>query len=111
MYSDETEKLIKLALSRIKIYNKRNYKKLHTYEAMFADKGVDSCSIVFPHCVWMKTKKGRSDFAINLQEVVNQDHIIFLGFRLRQFNEQKAFPEVLIQIKMTFGYFLERIEK
>ena len=105
MYSDETEKLIKLVLSRIKIYNKRNYKKLHTYEAMFADKGVDSCSIVFPHCVWMNTKKGRSDFAINLQEVVNQDHIIIVGFPLRQSNDQKAFPEVHKQIKKTLGYF------
>ena len=111
MYSEDTEKLIKLVLRRIKIYNKRNYKKLHTYEAVFADKGVDSCSIVFPHCVWMKTKKGRSDFAINLQEVVTQNHVILVGFPLRQSNDQKAFPEVHKQIKKTLGYFYELNEK
>ena len=111
MYSDETEMLIKLALRRIKIYNKTNYKKLHVYESMFADKDVKSCSIVFPHCVWMKTKKGRSDFAINLQEVVNQNHYIIVGFPLRHSNDQKAFPEVHKQITKTLKYFYELNEK
>ena len=111
MYMGETEDLIKLALKRIKIYNNRNYKKLHEYEAVMSIRGVDKCSIVFPSAVYMKTKKQVMDYAFNLQEVINQDHVIITGFLLKEPNDQKAFPAVYEKLQKTMQNFYELQEE
>ena len=105
MYMGETEELIKLALKRIKIYNTRNYQKLHKYEAILSNRGVNKCSIIFPSAVYMMTKKKSMDFAFNLQEFINQDHIIISGLLLKQPNDEKAFKPAYEKLEKTMNDF------
>ena len=106
MYMGETEELIKLALNRIKIYNTRNYRKLHKYEVVLSNPGVKKCSIIFPSAIYMLTKKGKMDYAFNLQEFINQDHIIISGFLLRKPNDEKAFKPAYEKLEKTINDFI-----
>ena len=55
----------------------------------------------------MKTKKGKFDFAFNLQAVMTNNHILFTSILLAQPNNQKLFEDVYNQIKKTLCVFLK----
>ena len=78
IYKNDEElcKTINLVLKRIKIYNTRIYEKKDIYINIMDEKNVDNVSITFPSTCWMKTKRGRYDFAFNLQEIMTENYII-----------------------------------
>ena len=108
-YKDDEEmvKLIKSAKRRIKIHKHKVFAKRKRYEKIFEKQGDVKISIIFPESVYMKTKKGRFDFAFNLQEVMTKNHIVFLGIMLSQPNDGKALPDVYHHMKNTLDIFLE----
>ena len=82
-------KTINYVLRRIKYYNIDIYKKRDIYINIMEERNASSVSITFPTACWMKTKRGKFDFAFNLQEIMTQNHIILTGFLLAQSNDQK----------------------
>ena len=56
---EKTVKLIKLARRRIRIHKYKVYEKRARYEKQFEKRGDVKLSIIFPECVFMKTKKMR----------------------------------------------------
>ena len=104
---EEIVKLIKLARRRIRIHKHKVYEKRSRYEKQFEKRGDVKLSIIFPECVFMKTKKGGFDFALNFQAVMTNNHVIFVGLLLSQPNDQKSLPDVYRQMKKTLNIYLE----
>ena len=96
---EDIVKLIKLAKKRIRIHKHKVYEKRARYEKQFEKRGDVKLSIIFPECVFMKTKKGGFDFAFNFQAVMTNNHVIFVGLLLSQPNDQKSLPDVYLQMK------------
>lgn len=108
-YEDDEDmvKLIESAKRRIKIHKHKVFAKRKRYEKIFEKRGDVKLSIIFPEAVYMKTKRGRFDFAFNLQEVMTKNHVVFLGILLSQPNDGKAIPDIFNQMKKTLNIFLE----
>ena len=104
---EEIVKLIRLAKRRIRIHKHKVYEKRARYEKQFEKRGDVKLSIIFPECVFMKTKKGGFDFAFNFQAVMTNNHVIFVGLLLSQPNDQKSLPDVYRQMKKTLNIYLE----
>ena len=100
-------KLIKSAKRRIKIHKHKVFAKRKRFEKIFKKQGDVKISIFFPESVYMKTKRGRFDFAFNLQEIMTNNHIVFVGLMLSQPNDGKSLPDVYHQMKNTLNIFLE----
>ena len=49
----------------------------------------------------MRTKKGKFDFALNLQEIMLKNKIIFSGVLLDKPNDSKVLEDVILDIKET----------
>ena len=83
-YKDDEEmlKLIQIALKRPDIYNKRIYKKIPLFTEALKGRKQDYVSIMFPESIMMRTKKGKFDFALNLQQIMLKNKIIFGGLLL-----------------------------
>ena len=86
-------------------------KKEQGYEKQFEKRGDVKLSIIFPECVFMKTKKGGFDFALNFQAVMTNNHVIFVGLLLSQPNDQKSLPDVYRQMKKNIKYILRNAIK
>ena len=108
---EDIVKLIKLAKKRIRIHKHKVYEKRARYEKQFEKRGDVKLSIIFPECVFMKTKKGGFDFAFNFQAVMTNNHVIFVGLLLSQPNDQKSLPDVYRQMKKTLNIYLEMQSK
>lgn len=77
-YKDDSEmlKLIQMALKRPEIYNKRVYKKIPLFTEALNGRKQKYVSIMFPESIMMRTKKGKFDFALNLQQIMLKNNII-----------------------------------
>ena len=109
VYKNDEEmcKTINYVLRRIKFYNMDIYEKMDIYINIMKERNATSVSITFPTACWMKTKRGRFDFAFNLQEIMTQNHIILTGFLLAQSNDQKTIKYVLSNINETIKLWIE----
>ena len=99
--------LIEFALKRVKFYNTDIYAKKDKYLKIMDERDVDKVSIIFPESCYMMTKRGRSDYAFNLQEVMTEDHIILTGLLLAQPNDKIAIKDIIKDIKQTRKLFIE----
>ena len=91
-YKDDEEmlKLIQMALKRPDIYNKRIYKKIPLFTEALKGRKQNYVSIMFPESIMMRTKKGKFDFALNLQQIMLKNKIIFNGVLLDKPNDSKS---------------------
>lgn len=112
-YKDDEEmtKLIKMALKRPEIYNKRIYKKIPLFTEALMGRKQNYVSIMFPESIMMRTKKGKFDFALNLQQIMLKNKISFGGLLLDKPNDSKVLEEVLLDIKETTEILLELQKK
>ena len=112
-YKDNPEmlKLIQMALKRPEIYNKRIYKKIPLFTKALNGRKQKYVSIMFPDSIMMRTKKGKFDFALNLQQIMLKNKISFGGLLLDKPNDSKVLEEVLIDIKETTEILLELQKK
>ena len=103
----EMLKLIKMALKRPDIYNKRIYKKIPLFLDALSERKQDYVSIMVPDSVMMRTKKGKFDFALNLQQIMLNNKIIFSGLLLDKPNDSKVLEEVLLDIQETIRILID----
>lgn len=67
---------------------------------------------MFPESIMMRTKKkGKFDFALNLQQIMLKNKISFEGLLLDKFNDSKVLEEVLLDIKETTEILLDLQKK
>lgn len=112
-YKDDEEmlKLIQMALKRPDIYNKRIYKKIPLFTEALKRRKQNYVSIMFPESIMMKTKKGKFDFALNLQQIMLKNKIIFNGVLLDKPNDSKVLEEILIDIQETIEILVDLQKK
>ena len=112
-YKDDEEmlKLIQIALKRPDIYNKRIYKKIPLFTEALKGRKQDYVSIMFPESIMMRTKKGKFDFALNLQQIMLKNKIIFGGLLLDKPNDSRVLEEVLIDIQETIEILVDLQKK
>ena len=112
-YQDEPEmlELIQMALKRPEIYNKRIYKKIPLFTEALKGRKQKYVSIMFSESIMMRTKKGKFDFALNLQQIMLKNKISFSGLLLDKPNDSKVLEEVLLDIKETTEILLELQKK
>ena len=112
-YKENTEmnELLDLIFNNMKIYNKNVYNKIPEFEQIMEEKDIDYVSITFPRSVMMKTKKGRFDFAFNLQIAMNENDIILSGLLTDEPNDKKVLPDVIEELKENFKILIELQEK
>ena len=112
-YKDDEEmlKLIQMALKRPDIYNKRIYKKIPLFTEVLKRRKQNYVSIMFPESIMMKTKKGKFDFALNLQQIMLKNKIIFNGVLLDKPNDSKVLEEILIDMQETIEILVDLQKK
>lgn len=112
-YKDDEEmlKLIQMALKRPDIYNKRIYKKIPLFTEALKRRKQNYVSIMFPESIMMKTKKGKFDFALNLQQIMLKNKIIFNGVLLDKPNDSRVLEEILIDIQETIEILVDLQKK
>ena len=105
-YKDDEEmtKLIKMALERPDIYNKRIYKKIPLFTEALMGRKQNYVSIMFPESIMMRTKKGKFDFALNLQQIMlkNNDIIAFWKGFQRYYSTKKFTYKELLQVNLFY---------
>jgi len=113
MFEDDEEisALIRLILGRIKLYSKKNLRRINEWEEIFNESDKDYISITFPSAVMLPTKKGNFDFGFNLQEIMTENNIIITGLLLQQPNDNLSMKDLLLELKENFTILRELIEK
>ena len=104
---EEMTKLIKLALKRPEIYNKRIYKKIPLFTEALMGRKQNYVSIMFPDSIMMRTKKGKFDFALNLQQMMLKNKIVFGGLLSDKPNDSRVLEEVILDIKETIEILID----
>ena len=99
--NEEMTKLIKMALERPDIYNKRIYKKIPLFTEALIGRKQNYVSIMFPESIMMRTKKGKFDFSLNLQQIMLKNKIVCSGVLLDKPNDSRVLEDVLLDIKET----------
>ena len=113
IYAHDEKKLkqINQALKHIELYNITLYKKRNQFKRLLLESNKKYLCITSPHSVMMKTKKGTYDFALNLQEMMIENHIIFSGVLLEQPNDHHVMKDLLKDIKETYEILVEMQEE
>ena len=109
--NEEFDKRLDLILNNFKIYNKNVYNKIPEFEAIMEERDIDYVSITFPSSVMMKTKKGRFDFAFNLQEIITENDVIITGLLVAQPNDFKVLPLLIRELETNFRILIELQKK
>lgn len=107
----EFQEFLDYIFHNLKIYNKNIYRKIPEFEKIMEEKDVDYVSITFPSAVMMKTKKGRYDFAFNLQEIITDNDIILTGLLTDKPNDKNILPDIMETLKENFTILIELQEK
>lgn len=107
----EFNEMLDLILNNLKIYNKNVYKKIPEFEAIMKERDINYVSITFPSAVMMKTKKGRFDFAFNLQEIITENDVVITGLLVNQPNDFKVLPLVMKELEVNFKILVELQQK
>ena len=103
--------MLDLILNNLKIYNKNVYKKIPEFEAIMEERDINYVSITFPSSVMMKTKKGRYDFAFNLQEIITENDIVITGVLVSKPNDFKVLPNVIRELERNFEILIQLQKK
>lgn len=59
----------------------------------------------------MKTKKGRFDFAFNLQEIITENDVVITGLLVAQPNDFKVLSKVIAELETNFRILIELQKK
>lgn len=108
---EETKKALKLALKNTKIYCRKVYNNINELENAIEKSNKDYVSVSFPDAIMMKTKKGKYDFALNLQSIMANHKILITGALLQKPNDSSVLEEVLKELKVSFELLKELAQK
>ena len=105
--NSEKCKIIDVILRNFKLYDKRVYVKLEEIEQYLADDPESYVCIMFPESKFMKTKRGKFDFALLVQETMLKNGIICNSLLQSEPNDSKALEEIILDLEDTFKILLD----
>ena len=104
---EEMQKLIGIIIPRIQIYNHRLYKRIDEFEQAIENSNKDFVSITYPNAPLIPTKKGKWDFAKNLQMAVTDNNVIIGSIFINEPDDSKALEKLLPELKKNFEMLVE----
>ncbi len=96
-----------MVLKNFKLYDRRVYGKLDVIEQYLADNPESYVCIMFPESKFMKTKRGKFDFALLVQETMLKNGIILNSLVQSEPNDSKALEEIIEDLEDTFKILLD----
>ena len=107
-YCDEKiMKYIRLVRSNLNFFNSDIFEKLPQLERIMEERGLNKISITFPDSVMMKTKRGRTDFAFNVHEIMTEEKIVLTPFLSNLPNDKKCLEDIIIELIDNVNIILE----
>ena len=94
-------------MKNFKLYDKRVYDKLDILEKYLEDDPDSYVCIMFPESKFMKTKRGKYEFALLVQETMLRNGIILNSLAQSEPNDSKALEEIILDLKDTFKTLLD----
>ena len=107
---EEMVKNIKHILKHYNLYRKTAYRKYDELEKYLKDDPDGYVCVMFPEARFMKTKKGRFEFALLVQQCMLRKGIILSGLLQRKPNDEAVLDEIILDLKETFK-ILEQLQK
>ena len=108
---EEMQKLIGIIIPRIQIYNHRLYKRIDEFEQAIENSNKDFVCITYPNAPLIPTKKGKWDFAKNLQMAVTDNNVIIGSIFINEPDDSKALEKLLPELKKNFEMLVELQKK
>ena len=103
--------LIDMIIPRIQIYNHKMYKKIDIFQEALDNSNKDFICITYPNAPLIKTKKGKWDFAKNLQMAVSDDNIIIGSIFINDPDDSHALEKLMPELHRNFELLAELVEK
>ena len=97
----EMKEYIENILKNMRIYDKKVYRKYNVIEKHLDDDPDGYVCVMFPEARFMKTKKGRFEFALLIQQAMLNNGIVFSGLVQSKPNDSTALREILDDLKET----------
>lgn len=108
--NEEIIKIIDIIIPRIQIYNHRLYKRIDEFQQAIDNSNKDFVCITYPNAPLIPTKKGKWDFAKNLQMAVTDDNIIIGSIFINEPDDSKSLEKLWPELKKNFQ-MLEELQK
>ena len=108
---EEIQKLIDIIIPRIQIYNHRLYKRIDEFEQAIENSNKDFVCITYPNAPLIPTKKGKWDFAKNLQMAVTDNNVIIGSIFINEPDDSKSLEKLLPELKKNFKMLVELQKK
>ena len=103
----EKVELINHILKNFKLHDRRVYDKLEEIEEYLEKDPESYVCIMFPESKFMKTKRGKFEFALLVQETMLKNGIILNSLVQSEANDSKALEEIITDLEDTFKILLE----
>ena len=103
--------LIDMIIPRIQIYNYKMYKKIDIFQEALDKSNKDFICITYPNAPLIKTKKGKWDFAKNLQMAVCDNNIIIGSIFINDPDDSHALEKLIPELYRNFELLAELVEK
>ena len=107
---EEMVKYIKHALNNYSLYRKNAYRKYDVFKKYLDDDPEGYVCVMFPEARFMKTKRGRFEFALLIQQCMLRNGIVLPGLLQSEPNDGKALNKIIIDLKETFQ-IMEKLQK
>lgn len=104
---EEIKKYIRLVKNNINLYNEDIWEKIPQLERIMEERNLKVISITFPESVMMYTKKGRTDFAFNIHEVMTEDKIVFSPILSNLPNDKQCLETIIQELKENIEIIFE----
>lgn len=109
--NSEEMKYIRLVRSNLDFFNTDISEKLPQLTRIMEERELDKISITFPESVIMPTKKGKTDFAFNVHEIMTEDKIVLTPFLSNLPNDKHCLEEIIIELKSNIQIILDLQKK
>ena len=107
---EEMVECIKYCLKHLGLYRKAAFRKYDMFEKYLEEDPDGYVCVMFPEARFMKTKKGRFEFALLIQQCMLKNGIILSGLLQNKPNDSKSLEEIILDLKQTF-VMLEGLQK
>jgi hypothetical protein len=113
VYKNDHEVLdaLKIAFKFPIFYNETFISRIDEFKEKFNERNSKVLSVTFPESVLMRTKRGRFDFAFNLQLVMTEKNILLSSPLLSLPNDHGVLEYVLKDLYLNFEILIELIKK
>ena len=92
-------------LKNYNLYRKTAYRKYDVFKKYLDEDPEGYVCVMFPEARFMKTKRGRFEFALLVQQCMLRKGIVLPGLLQSKPNDSESLPEIITDLKETFFIF------